>query len=74
MATGASRRTHPGVDDQVGLHVELLQVGVPQGAGPVLHLVRPVQVLQRGLRDVHTAERGRGSSMTGRKDIYDILR
>ena len=45
----------PRVDDQVGADVHLLQVGVPQVAVALLHLVGPVQVLQRGLRDVDPA-------------------
>lgn len=46
---------YPGVDDQVGADVHLLQVGVPLLPVPVLHLIRLVQVLQRGLCDMHTA-------------------
>lgn len=37
------------------MDVHLLQVGVPLLPVPVLHLIRLVQVVQRGLCDVHPA-------------------
>lgn len=48
-----------GSQDEEGLNVLLLEVGVALPATARLHLVVPVQVLQRGPSDVDTATRDR---------------
>lgn len=42
----------------MGLDVELFQVGVPEVAVAVFHFISLVEVLQSGLSDVDTSDRG----------------